>query len=222
VSVKNAHLALERADLASVSLNGLRAAGPDGWYVDKCIRTIPLPAIHPGANELEITYKYGRKVDLESMYLLGDFGVSLSGVSATLTAPVRFLAFDDITRQGLPFYGGNVTYHLVVSGGDRQMVFTASCYRGATLKMSMDGNESVPLVFSPYRAALPALEPGNHRIDLTYYGTRINTFGQLHCVNRAPGYWWGPNSWRTVGEEWTYGYRLWEQGVLKSPEIAFD
>jgi len=222
-TVENAHLALERADLAKVALNGRRVdAGPDGWYVDKCIGLVPLPAIRPGANELEITYPYGRKVDLESMYLLGDFGVALSGVGGTLTAPVRSLAFDDITRRHLPFYGGNITYHLEFEGGGRTPVFTASCYRGAMLKLSVDGGEGAPLVFSPYRLALPALEPGKHRLDLTYYGTRINTFGQLHCVNRAPGYWWGPNSWRTVGEEWTYGYRLWAQGVLKSPEITFE
>ncbi|MDR2608154.1 MAG: hypothetical protein LBC57_07155, partial [Treponema sp.] len=59
----------------------------------------------------------------------------------------------------------------------------------------------------------------SRRVDIRYFGSRINTFGQLHANIRDPGFWWGPNSWRLTGPAWTYEYRFWPQGVLKSPEI---
>jgi hypothetical protein len=68
------------------------------------------------------------------------------------------------------------------------------------------------------------LVDGVHRIELVYFGSRINTFGQLHANvrdnPRATTWWWGPNAWRTTGSTWTYEYRFWPQGVLKSPEIG--
>lgn len=219
--VSGTKLALERADLASLRLNGEEVpVAVDGWYVDKCIGTVPLPRIRQGQNTLEICYRMGRKVDLESMYLLGDFGVRVEGCVCAMTAPVRSLAFGDIVGQGLPFYGGNITYHLSVEAPEDRLTLEASCYRAALLSAGIDGGAHRPLVFSPYRLAFTGLTPGAHTIDLTCYGSRINTFGQLHCNNRAPGYWWGPNAWRTVGEEWTYEYRFWRQGVLKSPEVS--
>lgn len=221
LAVTGAKLALERSDLASIRLNGVDIpVTPDGWYVDKCIRTVPLPAIAEGLNTLEVAYRYGRKVDLEALYLVGDFGVELAGCRATLTTPVKELAFGDITRQGLPFYGGNIVYHLEADAPNGGMLLAASSYRGHLLSVSVDGKEQGHIVYSPYRLALNGLAPGKQRVDIRFFGNRVNTFGQLHCNNRDDGFWWGPNSWRTTGEEWTYEYRFWRQGVLKSPEIT--
>jgi len=33
------------------------------------------------------------------------------------------------------------------------------------------------------------------------------------------GYWWRPNSWHTKDAAWSYECKLWEQGILKSPEM---
>jgi hypothetical protein len=191
---------------------------PDGWYVDKCIQTVVLPGLVVGENTIEVTYLYGRKTDLEYLYLLGDFGVKLAGTAATLTAPVRELAFGDITAQGLPFYGGNIVYHMELEvEGDIELV--ASNYRGHLLGVTVDGEDRGRIIFSPYSLTVKGLAAGKHKLDLRYFGSRVNTFGQLHCVIRDPGFWWGPNSWRTAGEAWSYEYQLWRQGVLKSPEV---
>ncbi len=216
--IAGAKLALERPDIARVRLNGADIpVKPDGWYVDKCIVTIPLPELMLGGNVVEVEYRYGRKVDLECLYLIGDFSVRVDGCCRTLGAPVRELAFGDITRQGLPFYGGNIVYHLEASAQGGEIEVEASSYRGSMLSCSVGGLEK-PLIFAPYRATFD-VKPGVHKLDINYYGCRVNTFGQLHNVSRAEGYWWGPNSWRSVNEEWTYEYKFWEQGVLKSPEV---
>jgi len=219
IEIKDTLLALENAAITDVHLNGQTAGSAVGWYVDKCISTVTLPKIKQGENILELTTPYGKKIDLEACYLLGDFGVSVRGVICTLTKPVRELCFGDITRQGLPFYGGNITYHLDVETKTDTLEIAASYYRGHLLRASVDGADAGVIAFAPYRLKVENLKPGKHRIDLTYFGSRINTFGQLHNNDRFDGQWWGPNSWRSTGPAWTYEYRFWEQGVLKSPEV---
>jgi hypothetical protein len=223
IRVKNAELALENATITLVTLNGTKAGPVDGWYVDKCIGKVPLPEIIVGKNVIELTIPYGKKTDIEACYLLGDFGVSVQGANCTLVKPVTALVFGDITRQGLPFYGGNLTYHLEVPSCPKprkrdSMEIAVSYYRGHLLRVAVDGNDAGVIAFSPYRLKVDNLKSGNHKIDITCFGSRINTFGQLHRNNRY-NQWWGPDSWRTTGDEWTYEYRFWAQGILKSPEV---
>jgi len=218
VAVRGAALALENACNTKVNLNGQPAGKPSGWYVDKCIKKVGLPEIQPGENTLELTIPYGRKIDVEACYLLGDFGVRISGSHGVITPPVRTLCFGDIVPQGLPFYGGNLTYHLEVETEGSELELAATYYRGHLLRAAVDGKDVGIIAFSPYRLKVDGLAPGKHKIDLTYFGSRVNTFGQLHRMNRV-NRWWGPNSWRTAGDDWTYEYRFWVQGVLKSPEV---
>jgi len=221
IAVTGAELAMENAVSSAVALNGEAAGTVNGWYVDKCIGKVSLPEIRAGTNVLEVSFPYGRKVDVEALYLLGDFGVNVAGSSCVITRPVRSLGFGDITRQGLPFYGGNLTYHLEAEIPADKFTLRPAQYRGHLLKLKVDGKNYGPLVYSPYEMEIPAGK-GRHNIELVYFGSRINTFGQLHCVERNPKFWWGPNSWRTTGANWSYEYQFWPQGVLKSPEIAYS
>lgn len=220
MEVSGAALALEQPDGKAITLNGIAAETTGEWYVDKCMRKMALPAIQEGKNVLEVTMPYGPLVNLEAMYILGDFGVRVSGCNCLLTPPVRSLAFGDITRQGLPFYGGNITYHLEYGQKERrEAVLTASDYRGHLLRVAVDGRDMGPLAFAPYQARLGMLDAGTHKVDITWFGNRINTFGQLHAVTHRKEHWWGPNAWRTAGNDWSYEYRFWPQGILKSPEV---
>jgi hypothetical protein len=88
------------------------------------------------------------------------------------------------------------------------------------IDVALDGKPAGSIVWSPYRLVVHDVPAGRHELELRLLGNRINTFGQLHCNIREPGFWWGPNSWRTNGPEWTYEYRFWRQGILKSPEIS--
>jgi len=218
VTLKNTELALENANITKITLNGQPAGPVNGWYVDKCINKVALPKIIPGVNVIELTVPYGKKIDLEACYLLGDFAVNVQGLKCTLIKPIRKMSFGDITRQGLPFYGGNLTYHLDVETTDRKVLIAAPYYRGHLLRVALDGNDVGVIAYSPYELTVDDISAGKHRIDLKYYGSRVNTFGQLHRNERNQP-WWGPDSWRTVDAEWTYEYRFWQQGVLKSPEV---
>ncbi len=218
IQLEGAELALENAASCSAALNGMPAVPMEGWYTDKCIGKLALPPIRPGKNVLEVRMPYGRSANPEAMYLLGRFGVNVQGVFCTLTKLPETVAFGDITRQGFPFYGGSLTYHMKAELEAGRYELEVSQYRAAVLRLSVNGKDQGALAYSPYRIAFDADGSGETLIDLKMFGCRINTFGQVHLADKTID-WWGPQSWRTEGCMWTYEYALWPQGVLKSPEL---
>jgi len=217
ISVTGAKLALEEPGQAQITWNGVTVPSEeDGWYVDRAIRTVPLPEIRAGVNEMIIIVPIGRRTNLEAFYLLGDFGVRVNGTKKTVIPPVRKLGFGDITRQGLPFYTGSLKYCFKVrSEGDFEI--RVPRYRGGLVKVFVDGKDAGNIAFSPYRLHVKA-EAGEHEVAVRLYGTRQNGFAQLH---HTPGvyFYQSPNSWRSAGDLWCYEYQLKPAGILKSPEI---
>ena len=212
-------LAMEEPETALIWLNSESVkVEPTGWYVDKDIKTFALPALRPGANTLEIHLPFGRRANLEWCYLLGDFGVHVAGTQATLTAPVTNLAFGDITHQGLPFYTGNLTYHLQATGN--RFALQCSRYRGAMLGVDVDGQRVGSIVYAPYSLEVNGLKDGAHTVDITLYNTRQNGFGHLHCADETFS-WIGPGAWLTQDDQWSYEYVFKPAGILKSPVIRY-
>ena len=81
----------------------------------------------------------------------------------------------------------------------------------------MDGKAVGDIAFSPFQLNLGTLSAGQHKLDLTLYGNRANSFGCIHLSGRIR--WIGPNAWRTAGDMFTYDYTLQPLGILRSPFI---
>ena len=155
--------------------------------------------------------------DTENVFILGDFGVSVIGDSVRITEPPRSIRFGDWTRQGLPFYGGTLTCRTKIEGGKHTRVrlglFAAPC-----ITVELDGRRVANVSLAPYEADLGDLPAGEHTLDFTVFGSRINTFGALHLSDYTVT-WFGPDAWRSEGERWSYEYRLTEQGITTAPRI---
>ena len=213
-------LAIEDAEKLALTFNGEPVANTvTGWYVDKAIQTVTLPKLQKGKNVLTVDIPFGRRTNVEWAYLLGDFGVRVSGGVCVVTAAQDTLAFGDITRQGLPFYGGNITYRFDIETGDGSVVLRAPHYRGALLSVSVDGKEAQPIIYPPYKLTLGKLGKGKHTIAFTLFGHRRNGFGPVHNANLTEN-WIGPSAWRTEGDRWTDEYRIAEEGVFTAPIIT--
>lgn len=105
-----------KADETTLILNGEPVPSKiTGYYVDPAIKTVALPDLKPGENVLELEMPYYNKFNVEALYLLGNFGVRTAGQTAVITEPVTRLTFGDICSQGLPFYGGNLTYQVPIT-----------------------------------------------------------------------------------------------------------
>ena len=220
IDYTGAHLALEELDKAlSVRFNGVETAKQSsGKYVDIAIDKLPLPPIVRGVNTLEVVYAYGEATNLESMFILGDFGVRAHGRHATITEKPQTVCFGDLTRQGFPFYGGNITYHCKAEARKGKLTLRASWYRGALMDVCVDGKPCGNIVYPPYTLTVTGLEDGMHDVQLTLYIHRYNTFGPLHLCDETEK-WHGPGAWRSEDVRWSYEYNLRRTGVLASPVL---
>src|SRR5262249_15417397 len=151
-----------------------------------------------------LTIPFTRKTDVEACCLLGDFGVSVAGRSAKIIQKVRELRWGDWTTQGLPFYGGNLTYHCTVNGPGTICGIEISHFKSPLITARLDGKQAGKIAFPPYQLDLGQLR-GKHRLDLTVYGSRVNTFGAVHNCNKNLT-WFGPPAWRSTGTDWSYDY----------------
>ena len=215
-------LALENPENCIIVWNGERvSARTSGWYTDKHIRTIDLASTLKGLNILEITMPFNQKTNVEACYLLGNFGVTVQGTEKVLTDLPEKLYYGDVTRQKLPFYGGNITYTTNVETLDGELHMEISAYRGALIRVWIDGHDCGTLFAAPYRINCGKVSAGSHEIKCLLYGTRENTFGALHHFDSTER-WYGPNLWRTEGNKWSYEYQVTKYGILKAPEIWIE
>ena len=152
------------------------------------------------------------------MFILGDFGVKLTGNHAAITALPEKIGFGDLTAQGFPFYGGAVTYKFKADAKDGQLTLRANWYRGAVISVAVDGAERGDIIYPPYLLTVDGLADGEHEVALTLYIHRYNTFGPIHLVDEKES-WHGPGAWRSSGARWTYEYVLRRTGILSAPAI---
>ena len=174
--------------------------------------------IKKGENILEITLPFGETANLESVFILGKFGVRVTGSEAVITALPEKLAFGSLLSQGLPFYGAAVTYKMKAVSENGALSITASDYMGALIEVNVDGKEAGNIIYPPYTVQVKDLADGEHQVDMKLYTHRYNSFGPVHLVNVKES-WHGPGAWRSDDINWSYEYVLRTTGILKTPGI---
>lgn len=223
ISLDEVFLALENPEATEIVWNGesIDINHIEGYFVDKSIKKILLPGLRTGENRLTLHIKFDRRTNVENCYLLGKFGVKLAGQTAIVTSYPTNLHFGDITRQELPFYGGNVTYKCrIYSEGIGRMMLEVSYFRAPVITARLNGEKAGIIAYAPYRADLGYLPEGWHELEITAYGNRINTFGTLHNSDEKLT-WVGPQAWRSTGHDWSYEYIVKPTGILKSPKVIY-
>ena len=220
IEYQGAKLAIETPEVMTLRWNGAEIDNtPDGWYADKAIKTIVLPDLKAGENILEADIPYGKRTELEWAYLLGDFGVEVCGSYVHIVEARKELAFGNIASQGLPFYGGNITYHIPVETTGGELMIRSSQYRGVLQTVSLDGGEEISVIYPPYTVKCGDVKAGKHTVDICLFGHRRNGFGPVHLTD-LEDHWISPDRWRSKGERWTYDYKICEEGIMTTPEIT--
>lgn len=216
-----ASLALESRDKTEIYVNGsLVEEGSSGWFTDEAIEVVKIPPLRRGSNTIELRMPYGEKANVESCYLLGDFGVEVFGKEKRIIPAPEKVVFGDLTRQGMPFYGGNLTYRCKFTAPGGHMRLRAQYFSGPLLVAAVDGKRTGSIAFAPYEVDLGDLEAGEHLLEITAFGNRYHTFGQLHNCDRNYS-WFASCSWRTKNDRWSDEYMLKELGILVTPELIY-
>ncbi len=215
-----AELALESWEGIGIYVNQEKVEKPEvtGWYVDEAIQTLKLPGLREGSNEIMLQIPYGKTSNIEACYLLGEFGVSVAGQYKKITKAAKSIVYGDLTRQGMPFYGGNVIYHSKLRSAGEEAAIKAQYFSSPLLEVYVDGESRGCIAFAPYLLELGYLPEGEHDIRIVAYGNRYPTFGQLHNCDKRYS-WFGSCSWRTSGDRWSDEYQIKASGILCTPDI---
>jgi len=221
-------LALERPDLYTITLNGEKLSSDmaSGWWVDKSLSTLSLdPAcLRAGANQIVLEGEYDENhPGLETIYLLGNFGVKLEGTCALLTRPPEKLPLGDWTQYQFPFYAGCVAYQTRIpvdlQSGQR-LVVNIPDYRAVAVRILVDGKTAGVIAWEPNEVDITDSVSGKTEVQLTVeiVGHRRNSHGPLHLNEKWP-VWTGPEQFTPKDEQWYEGYQLVPCGLMAPPEI---
>lgn len=171
----DAYVCLENAEALSVTCNGCPCALTDGWFVDRDIRKVRLSGLKAGENVLELSGTYRNSMELEDIYIAGDFGVS---ADRHLTAEPEKLMLGDITRQGYYHYPGSIRYRYTFHSDTDRGELVLGDYRATLVIARIAGKPDVYLIHG-HRAEL-SLHVGENQLELEVVGSNRNLMGPFH------------------------------------------
>lgn len=233
---------IEDASLYDITLNGREiTTGAQGYWKDKSFHRVNiLPGLQKGENRLRLkthfqqsekVYEvlYGENVyeteknkltydiELESIYLLGDFGVFSQSDYEELDRKAKrtrggfilrkqptSLISGDFTTQGFCFFAGEleISQELEWMGdSEERVILDLSNLCAPLASLSVNGQVAGKLVWAPYELDItPYLKKGKNTLSLTLFASNRNLFGPHHhirgeCYNVGPDSFSGKWSW---------------------------
>lgn len=213
-------LALEDLDITEGWFNGIPIDITNkGYYFSRAFEVVDLPAnCIIGENEIVLKRAFvpaitaggltnnQERVDLESIYVIGDFGVFSREEPVTNETRrfSRFFTIDtekceagkDITGVGYPFYTGAMSFTKTVTISEEELkndkiMFTYEEFNGCTLEMIVNGQSLGFKYWAPYEIDIkPALKVGENIITVKIANCLRNLLGPYHRVQGELGHNW--------------------------------
>ena len=175
---------------------------------------------------------FDRDSELESIYLVGNFGVSTTGgtfegaesgmsfyryqPSFKLIKLPEVVHSGDLSSQGLPFFAGSLklSQSIAVKGKPEKAKLTLDHVKTAVARVYLNGSEVGVTAWPPFEVSLgKGLQPGQNLLEIELANTLRNLLGPHHLSGGDPvGV--GPDSFR-ASPRWTNDYILAPFGLAK-------
>lgn len=210
------YLIVESTEYYDIQLNGEMISNlPVGWFLDRTFDKVLLHGLREGANELLLSCKYHNRMEVEDIYLIGDFGVD---AERAVVAEPETLKFGDWCLQGYFHYCGSMIYHfdvIVENNAKNRMVLGLGEYSAVTVEVRVNGRTAGHV---PWRAAnqldlTEHLNDGANQIEIEVMGSPRNMFGPFHHTagDTSTTNW---ASFRKEGDDYTPEYKLRSYGLF--------
>ena len=203
-------LVVETPHVFSITVNNQRVSSEDvGWWRDIAFRKIPIGNyLQSGTNTIRLIGKLEPRTEIESVYIIGDFGVrSLSPFKAgdrrTVLTEGPFVLCErpktiqsgnlaggtDLTSQGYWFYAGNARLTQQVDlpkdwfdkGAKKQIRLELDPPNAALVRAVVNGRDVGAKGWRPYRFDVTELiQPGRNQVTLELFGSCRNLLGPHH------------------------------------------
>jgi hypothetical protein len=222
-ALRSLELAIESPELYRVTLNGTPVSfeGAARW-LDPHLRSAAVGQwAKTGENVIQLTGRpFDVRMELENIYLRGDFAVLPAEKGFRLGAPRR-LGFGSWAGQGFPCYGDAVAYEteVEVPAGAERLRVELGAWEGSVAEVLLDSRPVARLGWPPYVAECRAAA-GRHKLVLKVVSTPRNVFGPFHNPTHPRMRAW-PAAWAEFPERQPAGaaYDVLDYGLMKAPVI---
>lgn len=221
---KEFYVVIEDAGEFEIYVNGKLVNNDCGWWKDTSFSKVDIKEqLVNGANEIILKRRfyqdskvydvlYGENVyeteinkltynvELESIYLLGDFGViSKSGYTALereamhtdgpfeIVDKPKVVRKGDLTKQGLCFFAGSVLLSQEITVNiekDARYILCLDNFNTIIAKVYVNGSLVKEIFWAPYEADVTEfLKNGLNKVSIKLVGGNRNLFGPHHHIN---------------------------------------
>jgi hypothetical protein len=189
---------IERPELWELSLNGVKLAKSDKWWIDREFFRFPVGnQLKPGANTLTLkAAKMSVHAEIMPAYLVGNFKLNPLKQGFEVTNG-SLASIGSWKSQGYPFYSNKVRYaqkYKTLQGGKPYKV-RLNRWNGTMAVVYLNGEKAGLITAPPYELELPArMKTGENTVSVEVIGSLKNTFGFFYksSANRwiiGPGDW---------------------------------
>ena len=202
VALQGTRLALECPELYEVFVNDQSVDLSQGArWLDPHLMSFPVGnLLRTGESTVRVVgAPFGVLMELENIYLLGDFSIQPESKGFSIQAPVG-LHLGSWAKQGRPFYSDNVLYEtsVVVPGHARELKVSLPAWAGSVVEVLLDGKRVQVIGWKPHVCEFAA-EPGRHIVGVRIISTPRNLFGPFHDPAKLRTIGW-PGSWTKFPE----------------------
>ena len=175
-------LAVEKPGKLHLSCNGIQCALTERWYSDRSTKCFSLPRLKAGENILTLSGLYTEELELENVFLIGDFAVN---THREIVKETGTLHFGDWCTQGYFHYSGSIRYTFPVPGfrePDKRVMLHMGDFSATVAEVLVNG-VSAGLVFGKSRTILDItdlLNPDKNTVDIQLTGSPRNLYGPFH------------------------------------------
>jgi hypothetical protein len=229
------YLILENPEIYKIYLN--KKEIPDkgkGYYLDIAFRKIDIKKyLKKGKNILVLSCKFFNPkkkgtliflengVELESVYIVGNFSVEKKKKNYLLTPPKKNVKNGDLVFQGYPFFAGsiNLFQEIKIKKEKNEKIFlNFEKISATTTKITINGKEAGIIFMKPYKLEISKfLKDGKNSLEIELTNSLRNLLGPHHHISgELTGV--GPGSFQDK-KNWTDEYNFVPFGIEKDVYI---
>ncbi|HUT73544.1 MAG TPA: glycosyl hydrolase [Armatimonadota bacterium] len=239
---RDCFLVVEQPERYTITVNGHAPPPEHGWWTDISWRKLDLAGLlRQGVNVVEMIASAGPELEVESIYVVGDFGVVRSGARWEGGAPMFALVAaptevhtGDLGPQGYRFFRGSIAYRqdlrVPLQAGQRAFLRLEGL-EAALATVWVNGKQAGHLPWRPHEVEVTALL---HRrrinsFEIELHGTCRNLLGPHHNaagdpVGVSPDLFLGGAQWRedprSPDRIWRDHYSFVPFGITRGAHVA--
>ena len=181
-----------------------------------------LPQLKQGRNIIRISGHYTAERELEDVFLLGNFAVS---IDRRIIREPENLHFGDWCLQGYPHYAGNMVYCFEVPRApeNKRIILRMGTYEGVLSELRVNG-EKVDVLFGQCKREADLtdfLVQESNLLEIEVCGTPRNLFGPFHqAYDGCSRISW--EDFRTEGALHCKGYTLHPYGLTGQISLRME